>query len=163
MSDFLEIKTDFLNDLKIIKMMSDYGTLGVGYYILVLTELQKNDGVLGFDDLYTLEKEAGIEHKKLRNFVLNCIEKYTVNGEGLFSKNENSFFIGKLNKTTSKNTRKAGRKKSEEPKPYVNTFLDMSEVKYTRLTEKDVETLKSKLGEDLTLASIQYLDNLEKT
>lgn len=159
MSEFLQVKTDFSNDIKIIKMMSDYGALGVGYYFIVLSELQNNGGVLELDDLYIIEKKFDIKHKNLRNFVLNCIEKYTTNEENLFSKKGNIISLSKTNKTIKTNIRNAGRKKIEEPKPFVNTFLDMPEVKYTRLTEKDVEILKIKFGEKLTFASIQYLDN----
>ena len=156
MSDFLKIKTDFLNDLKIIKMMSDYGFLGVGYYILILTELQKNDGVLGFDDLYTIEAKSEIKHKKLRNFVLNCIEQYTVNDIGIFSSNETSFWLSE-SKAPKKKQLKAN---TTEEKPLVSTFLRLPNEKcLTRLTPQDVAKLNAKWGEDLALACIIHFDN----
>lgn len=136
--------------------MSDYGFLGVGYYILILTELQKNDGVLGFDDLYTIEAKSEIKHKKLRNFVLNCIEQYTVNDIGIFSSNETSFWSSESKAPKNKQL----KANTTEEKPLVNSFLDIAnEECFTRLTPRDVEKLKAKWGEDLALASIQFFNN----
>lgn len=156
MSEFLQVNVEFHNDMRMVKMMSDYGALGVGYYFIVLSELQKNGGVLGFDDLYILENKLNIKHKNLRNFVLNCIEKYTVNNIGIFSSSESSFWSS---------TKKAPKKKqikqiTDEEKPLVNTFLNLpTEECLTRLTPQDVEKLKLKWGKDLALASIQFFNN----
>lgn len=160
MNDFF-IDANFINDMKIVKMMTDYGFVGLGYYFAVLAELYKNGGRLGLEDLGIIAKNINIDKKKMRNFISNCIEKYKVNNESLFSTDGTFFWSNQLindlkrRKKYSLDGKKGGRKKCEIPKPIVN----ITDIEFVRLTEDDIEKLKAKYGESLINSAIHILDN----
>ena len=109
MKEYFSHDTDALSDIKIDKMMSDYGYLGYGYYWAIVEQLYKNGGRYEFVDLQILAKQLGIKSEKLKCFISNCINKYTHKDNGLFEKDEKGFWSNSLIKES--NFGKKGQRK----------------------------------------------------
>ncbi len=160
MSNLFFEDTSILSDIKIVKMMSDYGFAGFGYYCAIIAELYKNGGKYEFEDLQILAKNTGIEKKKLKKFINCCISKYINDNKGIFNADNDIFWSDKiicvLTKQGNAKKNRAGRKKCEEPKPIVTVVPD---IEYVRLTDNDIEKLISRFGKEVILKGIQILDN----
>jgi len=157
---FIE-STSILSDVKIVKMMSDYGFLGFGWYIAITAELYRTNGKYSFGDLGIIARNTGIDKKKLRNFIDNCINKYTCNDKGIFQADDNNFWSEKIidmlqkqeiNKT---NGVKGGRPKLMPIKDRIKIegieFVNLEKADYTKLCEK--------WGKEVIDTGIQLLDN----
>lgn len=157
----LFLDANILSDIKIGKMMTDYGFAGFGYYCAIAAELYKNGGRLGFADLGIMAKNIGIDNKKLRNFINNCIEKYVVNGQGIFSSDEDYFWIDDLIKlkTIKKRNKTNGSKGGRPKKDVITERVEIPDIEFVNLDKEDFEKLKSKFGEELIMQGITILDN----
>ena len=162
--------TGILSDIKIVKMMSDYGFLGFGYYIAVVAELYKTGGKCDFGDLGIVAKNTGIDKKKLRNFIDSCSNKYTCNGIGIFQSDENSFWSKKiLDKLSEQKTKKLNGEKGGRPRlqPIKDGIKIEGIIEFTKLEKSDFEKLQkrydSEYGEGFFLKAVQRFDDYLST
>ncbi len=139
---------DSIRDVKIVKMMADYGFIGYGYYWAVVAELYRNDGRYGLEDLGILAKEIGIDRNKLKSFIFNCAEKYTHNGNSLFNYDDKFFWSDSILKRMGKK-----RKKKE-----ATEFMQLEDVKCVHLVEEDYTKLCDKYGHNVIDTGIKILD-----
>lgn len=142
--------TDSIRDVKVVKMMTDYGFAGFGYYWAVVAELYRNGGRYELKDLGILAKEIGIDLRKLKSFIFQCSEKYTHRGKGLFSFDENHFWSDSLLKRMAKKPKKEQKQVS---------FMDIDGINCVHLVEEDYKSLCSKYGDEVVNTGIKILDD----
>lgn len=140
---------DAVKDIKIVKMMADYGYIGFGYYWAIVSELYRNGGRYSFEDLHILSREIGIDKSKLKSFLNQSIEKYTHNGNGLFATDGEYFWSESILKRLNP------KKKKEKPKE----FMTFEDIKCVHLLEDDYNVLCDKYGRDVVDTGIKILDN----
>ena len=146
----ISVDIDARTDIKVQKMMSDYGYTGFGYYWAIVLELYRQGGRYGLDDFSILAKAVDIKKDKLKTFVLNCCDKYTHEGKGLFTRDDNFFWSDSLIR----------RMKSTEKK--VKTpiqFMKFDDVECVHLTEEDYTKLCDKHSSNIIDTGIKILDN----
>lgn len=143
-----------LYDIKIGKMMTDYGFIGFGYYWAIVAEVYRNGGRYAFADLQILSKNTGIELKKLKSFISQCIEKYTHNDVGLFKRDGDYFTSVSIQKRLNLREQKSNARKN-------NTDLVRKEfegLNYINLTEAQYEKLCSKYTKEVLDNAIKKFD-----
>lgn len=161
MSEIFCESTSILSDIKIVKMMSDYGFIGFGYYIAVIAELYKTGGRYVFEDLGIMAKNTGIERKKLRNFIDNCIKKYTHNDIGIFKSDDTSFYCEKVIDTLKKRKIKKsnGEKGGRPSRPTIQDRMIVNDIDFVNLEKSDYDKLVEKFNKEVIDTGIQILDN----
>lgn len=114
MKEYFSHDTDALSDIKIDKMMTDYGYIGYGYYWAIVEKLYKNGGRYDFVDLQIMAKQLGVKLEKLECFIKACVTKYTHKDKGLFDADEKGFWSNSLIKRIEKRKNSGTRKNNIE-------------------------------------------------
>lgn len=146
----ISVDIDARTDIKVQKMMSDYGYTGFGYYWAIVVELYKSGGRYGLSDFSILAKAVDIRKDKLKTFILNCCDKYTHNGVGLFSRDDTHFWSDSLLRRMKKPTKKMRTSID---------FMRFDNIDCVHLTEEDYNKLCDKHGSTLINTGIKILDN----
>ena len=134
-----------LYDIKIGKMMTDYGFIGFGYYWAIVAEVYRNGGRYAFADLQILAKNTNIETKKLKSFITQCIEKYTHNDVGLFKRDGDYFTSVSIQKRLNLREQKSNARKGKTDLPR----KEFEGLTYINLTEPQYEKLCTKYSKDI--------------
>lgn len=153
MKEYFSHDTDALSDIKIDKMMSDYGYLGYGYYWAIVEQLYKNGGRYEFVDLQILAKQLGIKSEKLKCFISNCIDKYTHKDKGLFDKDEKGFWSNSLIKRIEL------RQKRAKKKDDISDCMQFEEFPNVFIHKEKYDNACAKFGEDVVKIGLKKLEN----
>lgn len=143
-----------LYDIKIGKMMTDYGFIGFGYYWAIVAEVYRNGGRYAFADLQILAKNTNIEVKKLKSFINQCIEKYTHEDVGLFKRDGDYFTSVSILKRLNLREQKSNARKGKTDLPRI----DFEGLTYVNLTEPQYEKLCAKYTKAIADSAIKKLD-----
>lgn len=154
--EYFSHDTDSISDIKIVKMMSDYGYLGFGYYWAILAEIYRNGGRYEFEDLGILAKNLGIELKKLKSYINQGITKYTHKGVGLFCQDDNGFWSNSLltRMQLRQKKSKAGKTQTDE----INR-IELEGIERVNLTQEEYDKLLEKYGKEYLTLMINELEN----
>ena len=152
MREYFSHDTDALSDIKIDKMMTDYGYIGYGYYWAIVEQLYKNGGRYYFDDLQIMAKQLGIKFEKLESFIKACIIKYTHKEKGLFEADDKGFWSNSLIKRIEKRKNSGTRKKNIEG---CMTFETRPEV---NIHQNIYDTACLKFGRDVVEKGLDILE-----
>lgn len=140
-----------IRDVKVDKMMTDYGYTGYGYYTTIVRVLADNGNRYGLEDLGTIAEYMHVDKKKLKQFIIRCCEKYTQNEIGLLNKNDKYFWA-----PTKKKIKQVANSDSSKFMSFDGIIEDIELVHleldfYNRLCERH--------GTDLINFCIKFLDN----
>lgn len=143
-----------LNNLKIVKMMNEYGFLGLGYYWAIVEEIYRTDGEFDMADICVMSKNTGIDENELTTFIDKCVKDFTEKGEGLFIIADNLLTSASIKKRIALRNKRAaaGAAKNDEE------FMKLADAKNVNLTEEDYNKFCDKLGEDVVNKAIDILD-----
>lgn len=144
---FIEHDLDSFRDVKIGKMVADYGIAGYGYYWILVEILAGNGGRCVFADLGTIANSYRIDKKKLRTFINQCCERYTHNGKSLLKCDNEAFWSESLLRRLAK------KEKTEKA-----VFMQLEDVKCVHLVEEDYTKLCDKYGRNVIDTGIKILD-----
>lgn len=143
-----------LYDIKIGKMMTDYGFIGFGYYWAIVAEIYRNGGRYAFADLQILSKNTGIELKKLKSFISQCIEKYTHNNVGLFKRDKDYFTSVSIQKRLNMREQKSSAKKQT----FEGKRKEFSGLDYINITEEQYEKICTRFTKKVADIAIRLFD-----
>jgi len=143
-----------LNNLKIVKMMNEYGFIGLGYYWAIVEEIYRADGEFDMNDIIVMSKNTGIDENELTTFIDKCVNDYTEKGEGLFLIKDNLLTSASIKKRIALRNKRAAAAsaRSEEE------FIQLEEFKNINLTADDYEKFKNKYGEEVFTKALDILD-----
>lgn len=152
--DYFSHDIDAKNNIKVAKMMLDYGYAGLGYYWTIVEKIYDCDGEFDMKDISVLAKYMELDENLLTTFINKCVNDYTEKGVGLFTLNDDLLSSNSIRRRIElRNKRSAARTQSE-----VTERKEIDGIEYVNLTEEHYEKLIDKYGDELTLKAISLLD-----
>lgn len=151
MTNYFSHDCDTKSDIKIAKMMLDYGYKGLGYFWTIVEQIYKCNGEYAIDDIPLLASYMSVPFNQLNDFIDKCVSKYTEKGTGLFTI-ENGFLSSNTIKKRIAMRSRTNKTNQNEPRKPING------IEYVNLTEEQYNKLTDKYGEKLALKAINVLD-----
>lgn len=149
-----------IDDIRIGKIVSDYGVLGLGYYTIIMDCLENSNGKYRFADLGILSARYRVaDKKKLKRFIYNLCKWVDNENKTLLCANDVEFWSDSIIQNINKkaiaieNGSKGGRPKKE----VIEDKIDFAD--FVILQQSDYKKLVLKFGEKVTNKAISILDN----
>lgn len=145
-----------LENIKITKMMNEYGYTGLGYYWAIVEEIYKADGSYDMNDILAMSKKLDIDENVLSTFIAKCVEEFTEKGKGLFLLEKNLLTSEGIKKRMElREKRQAARLgKTKESLEYV----ELQGIEIAKLTVDEYKNLIEKYGEEFVHTGMEILD-----
>lgn len=153
MSNYFSHDFDTKHDIKIAKMMLDYGYKGLGYFWTIVEQIYKCNGEYAVDDIPLLASYMNVPFNQLNDFIDKCVNKYTEKNTGLFVIENGFLTSNSIKKRIAMRNRKATVSSTNNaPRKIIEG------VSFVNLTEEQYDKLIDKYGEIFAKKAINVLD-----
>ena len=144
-----------IHNIKINKMMCDYGYEGLGWYWTIVEEIYKADGEYFMSDIPAMANTMKVDENTLTTFIYKCVDEYTEKDKGLFIIESGKLTSESIKKRIDlKNKRAAARLGAGEKLE----FKKLEGIEYAKLTEDDYNALLDKYGNEFVSKALSILD-----
>lgn len=144
-----------INNIKINKMMSDYGYEGLGWYWTIVEEIYKAEGEYYLSDIPAMANTMKVDENALTTFIFKCAEEYTEKGKGLFIVENNVLTSESIKKRIDIRKKRAAARLGSKKED----FKEFEDFKFIKLTEDEYQDLVGKHGEEYVTKALHILEN----
>lgn len=145
-----------INNIKINKMMFDYGYEGLGWYWTIVEEIYRADGEYYLSDIPAMANTMKVDENSLTTFIFKCAEEYTEKGKGLFIIENDILTSESIKKRIDLKKKRAAARQGNANDEDLKVF---EEYEHIRLTEDDYSVLVERHGEDFVKKALSILDS----